>query len=172
MQVITRADAHAQGLMHFYNGKPCQRGHVAQRFVSTGGCVECGKFYGKKYAADKRRANYQNFDQKRAELLPADIHVPVQHHNTVYALIDYLLAQEGRPPCGYPKPEVTPPPAIDMRTPYEKMWDLQARFGRYKTEMLCKQIPETHSPGWVPAPLANEPTAPPAHLGGNKPDYL
>jgi hypothetical protein len=26
-----------------YDGKPCQHGHGTQRYVSTGGCVECGR---------------------------------------------------------------------------------------------------------------------------------
>lgn len=40
MQIIRCRDAKAQGLKHYYTGKPCKRGHVAKRFV-TGGCVIC-----------------------------------------------------------------------------------------------------------------------------------
>lgn len=39
--VISRDDAAAQKLTHFFTGKPCKYGHVAPRFVSTGGCAEC-----------------------------------------------------------------------------------------------------------------------------------
>lgn len=41
LTVISRAEAHAQGLRRFYTGKPCKYGHDSQRFVSTGGCCAC-----------------------------------------------------------------------------------------------------------------------------------
>lgn len=40
---MTRAEARAQGATHFYSGKPCPRGHICERFVSTGNCVECNR---------------------------------------------------------------------------------------------------------------------------------
>lgn len=40
-EIISRADAHAQGRKRFYTGKPCKYGHDSQRFVTTGGCVAC-----------------------------------------------------------------------------------------------------------------------------------
>lgn len=39
--LISRADAHAQGRKRFYTGRPCVHGHDSQRFVTTGGCVAC-----------------------------------------------------------------------------------------------------------------------------------
>jgi len=43
--VISREDAYTKGLNRFYTGKPCKQGHIAQRYVSGGACVECmGKF--------------------------------------------------------------------------------------------------------------------------------
>ena len=39
--IISRDDAHAKGLMHFYTGQPCKRGHDSPRYVSTGGCIMC-----------------------------------------------------------------------------------------------------------------------------------
>jgi len=39
--IITRADAKAQGLKNYYHGKPCSRGHVAERAVSNGTCWAC-----------------------------------------------------------------------------------------------------------------------------------
>ncbi|QJB21871.1 endonuclease VII [Xanthomonas phage FoX2] len=38
--VISRAEAKAQGLKRYFTGKPCKRGHVVERLVS-GDCVEC-----------------------------------------------------------------------------------------------------------------------------------
>lgn len=31
----------AQGLVRYYTGKPCPAGHLGDRFVTSGGCVEC-----------------------------------------------------------------------------------------------------------------------------------
>lgn len=39
MQLISRQEA--QGLLHYYTGKPCLRGHVSQRRVSNNVCVAC-----------------------------------------------------------------------------------------------------------------------------------
>ena len=41
MDIITRAEAQAQGLKHFFTGKPCKHGHVSKRYASTGQCKEC-----------------------------------------------------------------------------------------------------------------------------------
>lgn len=43
MEHITRADAAASGLRFYFTGKPCTRGHLAQRYVVNTGCVECAK---------------------------------------------------------------------------------------------------------------------------------
>jgi hypothetical protein len=40
MDIITRAEARAQGLTHYFTGKPCKQGHIAQRYVQ-GSCTEC-----------------------------------------------------------------------------------------------------------------------------------
>lgn len=44
-----RATALASGAIH-YAGKPCRKGHVGLRYVSTGACVAC---YRGEAAADK-----------------------------------------------------------------------------------------------------------------------
>jgi hypothetical protein len=41
MRIISRDEAFTSLLKHFFTGIPCKRGHIAQRFVSNGGCVEC-----------------------------------------------------------------------------------------------------------------------------------
>lgn len=40
---ITRAQAAESGLTRYYTGKPCNRGHDAERFVSNGSCIQCQK---------------------------------------------------------------------------------------------------------------------------------
>jgi 5-methylcytosine-specific restriction endonuclease McrA len=38
--IVTRVDARAFGLKKFFTGKPCCRGHIAERYIN-GGCVPC-----------------------------------------------------------------------------------------------------------------------------------
>lgn len=39
--VVTRAQARAQGLPRYFTGKPCKRGHVAERYTRNLTCVDC-----------------------------------------------------------------------------------------------------------------------------------
>jgi hypothetical protein len=41
MDVISRKEAKAQGLTRYFTGKPCHKGHVSERFVSTRTCFVC-----------------------------------------------------------------------------------------------------------------------------------
>lgn len=40
-EIMTRAEARAQGLKKYFTGKPCARGHQAERFVNGNKCAEC-----------------------------------------------------------------------------------------------------------------------------------
>jgi len=40
----TRESAHAAGARHFFTGEACKRGHISNRFVANGGCVDCVNF--------------------------------------------------------------------------------------------------------------------------------
>jgi 5-methylcytosine-specific restriction endonuclease McrA len=39
--IISRAEARAQGLIRYFTGRACKRGHIAERHVSNLTCVEC-----------------------------------------------------------------------------------------------------------------------------------
>ena len=39
--IISRAAAAAAGLKRYYTGEPCKHQHLAERYVTTGGCLEC-----------------------------------------------------------------------------------------------------------------------------------
>lgn len=39
--LVTRSEAMAKGQRYYFTGKPCCRGHIANRLVSTFVCVEC-----------------------------------------------------------------------------------------------------------------------------------
>lgn len=41
MEIISRAEAKAQGLKNYFTGKPCKRGHIALRRSNNAICVEC-----------------------------------------------------------------------------------------------------------------------------------
>lgn len=43
MDIISRKEATERGLSRYFNGKPCPKGHVAERRVSTGSCTECSR---------------------------------------------------------------------------------------------------------------------------------
>lgn len=58
LRIISRADAKAQGLTYYFTGKPCKRGHIAERFLCNSTCVECSLEQSGKWAAE-------NLDRKR-----------------------------------------------------------------------------------------------------------
>ncbi len=39
--IISREEASAAGFKRFFIGERCKRGHIAERRVSTGRCIEC-----------------------------------------------------------------------------------------------------------------------------------
>ena len=41
LAIISRADAKARGLTHYFTGKPCPKGHTAKRYVATWTCSTC-----------------------------------------------------------------------------------------------------------------------------------
>lgn len=40
-EIIARKDALARGLNKYFTGKPCSKGHVAERYTTSGTCQEC-----------------------------------------------------------------------------------------------------------------------------------
>lgn len=40
-KVNTRRAAKEQGLIHYFTGRPCRKGHVAERLTSNGSCIIC-----------------------------------------------------------------------------------------------------------------------------------
>lgn len=49
---ISRKEALARGLTRFYTGKPCRKGHVAERLTSCNACYECKKSKNRRWAAE------------------------------------------------------------------------------------------------------------------------
>jgi hypothetical protein len=70
MEIVTLGEARENGLKRYFTGKPCKHGHVAERLVSTKGCVECAKATRKRYALQIKRIQatwYQNNKDKVKE---------------------------------------------------------------------------------------------------------
>jgi 5-methylcytosine-specific restriction endonuclease McrA len=41
LPIVTLAEAREAGLLYYFTGKPCKRGHIAERHVSGRSCLEC-----------------------------------------------------------------------------------------------------------------------------------
>lgn len=69
-ELISRDDAAAAGLLRYFTGVPCKRGHIAQRYVSTSSCMQCLR----RTVVSKWGDNY--LDPKRVEALHMVLLVP------------------------------------------------------------------------------------------------
>ena len=80
-EVVTLAEAKAQGLTHYFTGKPCKHGHVALRSVSQRACVECIR------AASRRfRANNLEKERARGRRVQAKLRSDPVQREKMYAL--------------------------------------------------------------------------------------
>lgn len=60
-QIISRAEALARGLTHYFTGKLCKSGHLCERRVDSKNCVECHRL------RDRRRLAQPGYKEARAE---------------------------------------------------------------------------------------------------------
>jgi len=56
MKLISLLDAKSTNLKHYFTGKPCKRGHIAKRFVSSGNCCKCHLITSQKHKVSRRQA--------------------------------------------------------------------------------------------------------------------
>lgn len=54
MKLITRKEAQQQGLTRYFTGRPCPKGHIAERRTANKGCQLCTKRRRKEYIASER----------------------------------------------------------------------------------------------------------------------
>jgi hypothetical protein len=52
--IIGRDEAKALGLKRFFTGKPCKRGHIAERYVRSGICSKCARKNFRRWYAENR----------------------------------------------------------------------------------------------------------------------
>src|SRR6185369_7907728 len=43
MEIVSRREARERGLLRFFTGKSCQKGHISERQVSSGDCMACAR---------------------------------------------------------------------------------------------------------------------------------
>lgn len=69
-KIITRKKAKELGLSKYFTGKPCLRGHVAERYSRCGKCTECQSLYLEKYRKNNREkylASLRGYHQRNRE---------------------------------------------------------------------------------------------------------
>jgi hypothetical protein len=49
-KLVSRAESREKGLKRYFTGKPCAKGHVAERSLSTGKCVVCHNLRSQKWS--------------------------------------------------------------------------------------------------------------------------
>lgn len=81
MEIITRKEAKAQGLVRYFTGKPCRRGHVCERLVSHSACIECKQKFHKEYYAK----NKERLLKKVKDYAEANKDKITQYHSEYYA---------------------------------------------------------------------------------------
>jgi len=69
VNVIARSEARQQGLRHYFTGKPCSKGHIANRFVTNAMCQACLNAINRaKYAKDPEAARERSRNLGRKSL--------------------------------------------------------------------------------------------------------
>lgn len=54
MVIVTKSEARNTGLLRYFTGKPCKYGHIAERPVGNGQCVECARISRAQRAKDSK----------------------------------------------------------------------------------------------------------------------
>lgn len=83
--VKARRQAHADGDVMFYTGRPCRRGHTTQRYVSTGTCKACAAFHAGAYARD-----YVSHRSRNAGLVELTVWIHPDDAATIQTLADAM----------------------------------------------------------------------------------
>lgn len=67
MKIISRAEATALGLKRYFTGKPCVRGHIAERVCPSGFCIDCRPLLNQKWRADNAEKEHERHVRRRSE---------------------------------------------------------------------------------------------------------
>ena len=69
MDLISREEAKKLGLYRYYNGKPCKKGHMSQKYVSNMGCVECRNIKNK--SLEQRKHSKEKYEELCSKYIKA-----------------------------------------------------------------------------------------------------
>jgi len=106
-EIITRRDALNKGYKRFYTGRVCTHGHISQRFVSTGNCVQCGAERSKQFAGEANR-------MQRAVMMGHFVYpLHPDDHAAAMAYCQALDLGRGRVPTVTTAPAAPPPVDIE-----------------------------------------------------------
>ena len=69
MNLITKEEAQKQGLYRYFNGKPCRKGHISQKYVSNMACVECRNIKNK--SLENRKISKEKYEELGTKFIKA-----------------------------------------------------------------------------------------------------
>lgn len=84
-QIISRREAHEQGLLRFFTGVPCRNGHLAERYVNQGQCLLCVSKY-RKFAPNP-------YTSELVPWSPTTVYVPRTVTPELYAELQTYIEQ-------------------------------------------------------------------------------
>ena len=71
MKIVSLQQARSEGLVHYFTGKPCKRGHIANRYTSIRKCVICSS---EDYKTGRRNnpKRFNAYDRKYRQTHPEE----------------------------------------------------------------------------------------------------
>lgn len=110
-EIISRKVAHVAGAKRFYTGRPCNQGHLSERYTSSGNCIDCTTYKTPAKHVIARNAAWpkQSFAFGETDPMPSyeEMQAALQYvqeqgwHNTALAALRSdaaLMARYIRPP--------------------------------------------------------------------------
>ena len=76
MQIISRKEARIAGLPHYFTGKPCCHGHIAERMTSQKHCLACHRerrAYVRRTQAEKVKRQKADSYQRHRDAVIANV---------------------------------------------------------------------------------------------------
>lgn len=95
--LIGRTQALMEGRKFYFSGKPCRRGHVAQRYCSTGACVVCQRGHATSGNDLHRALLRQRSYGKPFLIIELETHEQKEQAKVVIAAMGWKTVEPGRP---------------------------------------------------------------------------
>ena len=67
MEVISQREATARGLLHYFTGKPCKKGHIDKRLCSSFACMECSRIKSRAETPKRQAIKAETIAQRKVE---------------------------------------------------------------------------------------------------------